>query len=270
MHRFRNAVILPAALLSFACAQPRTSYPHLSQDAVNRERQYQMRMAGDTVSAGNITAAQRRSAPARFKRVASRVGPAATQLCRELKGARANCAFDISMIEQKGLNAYADGKKIYVTKDMAAFTSSDNELANVIAHEYAHNIMNHVPSQQQNVMIGALAGGAADYLAASQGINTQGLGQQLGAKAAQLRYSKSFEMEADYVGMYIMERAGYDTAGAAAFWRKMAAASPANAQGSLLSTHPTSAERYVALNQAGGEINRKKSTGAPLRPDIRK
>lgn len=115
--------------------------------------------------------------------------------------------------------------------------------------------------------MGALLGTVVDSLAASQGINTGRLGSQLGAKGAQLRYSKSFEKEADYVGMYIMARAGYSTANAGDFWRKMAIVSPKGIY--VGSTHPTSAQRYVALKQTHQEITDKRIRGAALRPAIR-
>ena len=81
----------------------------------------------------------------------------------------------------------------------------------------------------------------ADAILRGFGIYTgqyEKMGEQIGAVA----FSQEFELEADYIGLYIMARAGYSTDHAANFWRKMAARSPWKR---LIGTHPPAAAIYT-------------------------
>lgn len=67
------------------------------------------------------------------------------------------------------------------------------------------------------------------------------------------------------MGLYLMARAGHDYRNAAAFWRRMATVDPkAIAQAS---THPTTSERFVALQKTVVEIDEKIAAGQPLLPE---
>ncbi|PCJ24853.1 MAG: hypothetical protein COA96_08440 [SAR86 cluster bacterium] len=170
------------------------------------------------------------------------------------------CDYNISLVLTDDLNAYADGSNVYITRRMLRFTDSDKELALVIAHELAHNIMNHVRKRRQNYSLGLLV----DLAARSQGIDTSGLFRDMTADA----YSQAFEAEADYVGMYILARTGMDLDGAIYFWRRMAVESPSNID-SHSSSHPATAERFLALEQAIVEIAEKKAAGISLNPETK-
>ncbi|NBO18897.1 MAG: peptidase M48 Ste24p, partial [Proteobacteria bacterium] len=111
----------------------------------------------------------------------------------------------------------------------------------------------------------ALLGVAVDALAGSQGYGTNGEFTKMGASAGVLRYSAPFELEADYVGMYIMARAGFDITQAPGLWRRMSLENPQGIYNST--THPTHAERFVALNKTINEITSKKKIGMELLPE---
>lgn len=164
------------------------------------------------------------------------------------------------------VNAFADGERIVVAKGAVRFAENDTELALMIAHELGHNAMRHIDKKQSNAMIGTIGGLAFDAILAASGVNTGNqigqIGQELGAGA----HSVAFEQEADYVGMYFMERAGYNSHGVADFWRRMAAENPKNVN--VRGTHPTSPERFLAIERTRKEIIRKKATGQPLEPNF--
>jgi membrane-associated protease RseP (regulator of RpoE activity) len=176
------------------------------------------------------------------------------------------CAYDIAMDdESKDLNAFADGKKIVVTRPMVRLASSDSELALVIAHELAHNARKHMRAERRNQAVGMVGGAALDILAAAAGVNTQGAFTKAGAQVGAGMYSPEFEAEADYVGLYFMARADFATDGVENFWRKMAAEEP---RGILTrSSHPPTPERYLAIAAARAEIADKVSSAAPLLPN---
>ena len=171
------------------------------------------------------------------------------------------CDYPVQLVLTDDLNAYADGSSVYITRRMLRFTESDKELALVVAHELAHNIMGHIDKQQQNYWLGT----AFDIAARTQGWDTDGyFGEQTG-KA----YTQDFEAEADYVGMYILANSGMDLDGATYFWRRMAVESPANIASGHTSTNPATAERFLALESAGEEIAQKRASDVPLRPELK-
>ncbi len=171
--------------------------------------------------------------------------------------------FNIGYTEHTEINAFADGKAIYVTKGMMDFVKSDRELQFVIAHELAHNIERHIEKMKNNSMWGSVFGSILDgVVSAYTGVQSYTFGQ-LGANTGAFAYSKDFEREADYLAMYILAGAGIPTHGVSDFWRKMNEIS----DGGYNRTHPTHAERFVSLIAIDQEIEKKRVEGLPLQPN---
>ncbi len=168
--------------------------------------------------------------------------------------------------ESNDINAFTDGKRILLSKGILHFAENNNEVALVIAHELGHLAMHHIDKQRENAMVGTIGGLAIDSLLAAAGVNSGGqvgqLGQELGAR----RFSIAFEQEADYVGMYFMERAGYNSSFVADFWRRAAAEMPKSV--SMGADHPTTPERFLAIERTHREIALKKSRREELVPNF--
>jgi predicted Zn-dependent protease len=111
-----------------------------------------------------------------------------------------------------------------------------------------------------------IIGTVFDVVAAAYGVNTGGAF----GSAAGMAYSKEFEAEADYVGLYIMAGAGLEFAEGPKFWRRMAANNPKAINNGAGGTHPSTVYRFAALEQAVAEIDDKKAGGLPLQPEIKK
>jgi hypothetical protein len=172
------------------------------------------------------------------------------------------CNYEAVLIMEEQLNAFADGQRIAIFRGMLRF-ANDNELAIVIGHELAHNFMGHIEAQQRNGLLGTLA----EIIAASRGIPTQGA---LGTAIA-LKFSPAFEAEADYVGLYVLARSGIEIKDAAKFWRRMAAANPNGiSQRGMISSHPATSHRFIALQNTVQEIEAKRAAGQPLNPELKK
>lgn len=171
------------------------------------------------------------------------------------------CDSQIVLLSDDIVNAFADGERIAVTKGMMRFAQNDTELATIVGHELAHNSREHIGSKQGNAIIGGILGAVVTV---ATGVDVTDLGTQIGAGA----FSQSFEAEADYVGLYHTARAGYNINGAPNLWRRMAAN---NASGIHLagSTHPSTAKRYLALEETVKEIKAKKASGKKLIPEER-
>lgn len=178
------------------------------------------------------------------------------------------CAYSAVAQKDDALNAFADGTTIFVTSAMMRFATEPGELQTVVAHEIAHNAMRHMDARKRNAAIGAIFGALLDAAAASQGVNTGGEYTNEMATLGAMTFSQDFEREADYVGLYIMARAGLDVDHAANLWRRMATESPGSIK--FATSHPTTAERYVRLERTAAEIHAKQAAGKALLPEMRK
>ena len=171
------------------------------------------------------------------------------------------CGYPVVLQGSDAVNAYADGKRIIITKGMMRFARDDQDLALVIAHELGHNLMGHIDKKQTNTMFGTLL----DLAAAANGFDTQGIFGSAGASA----FSQDFEAEADYVALYYMNAAGLPLKGVADFWRDMAAEHPGNIGSNHSASHPASSERFLAISKTIDEINHKIAHGLPVKPTLK-
>ena len=171
------------------------------------------------------------------------------------------CNYPVMLIQSDSVNAFTDGKRVYISSGLMRFLQSDNELALVIGHELAHCVMNHISKQMGNTLIGGILGALATVLT---GVDMT----RVGMEAGRFAFSQEFEAEADYVGCYLAARAGYDVSDAADIWRRIAVFHPEaiNLKGS---THPSTAKRFIAIKKAAEEIKEKQRLGKPLIPEKR-
>jgi predicted Zn-dependent protease len=269
-----SVALLAMTMLVSACAQPTTATPQISQAELQQElaaQQQAVKLAqGDAAKYEEATysKAQVAQMQTRLQSVITKLRPEAMKMCHQLTDPQGPCEVKVVLSEEaKGLNAFADGTRVVISPAMMDFTQGETEqLAFILAHEYTHHFMGHVDAAKQNVTIGALAGILGDVLAQSQGISTNGQFSKVGATAGRLSYSPSFEQEADYIGLYILERAKFDTTDAPNFWRRMAAVNPKGIYNRT--THPTTPERFVGMRKTINEINAKKQAGSPLMPNL--
>jgi hypothetical protein len=148
------------------------------------------------------------------------------------------CNYNLRLSPSSAVNAFADGRNITVTSGMMEFVKSDDELALIIGHELAHNTMGHIRKSIGNYIL-SLGG---------------------------TRYTRPFESEADYVGLYYMVRAGYSAQGVESFWQRLAKTSPKGIN--RAKTHPTFPDRYLRIRAAQDEILAKQKAGKPLLPNF--
>jgi hypothetical protein len=152
---------------------------------------------------------------------------------------RTGCAYDAQVIPGPGLTASADGRHVFISTEMVGYARSDDTLALILGHEYAHDLLHHRERLDR-------AGFARRVLGV------------LGSTPSSLVLT---EKEADYVGLYLTARAGYAIAAAPDFWRNF----PAGAA-DFDWTHPGIEERVAALAATRDEIERKRAAGQPLLP----
>lgn len=122
---------------------------------------------------------------------------------------------------------------------------TDDELAQVLAHEISHALANHTAEKMSVAMassLGALAIAiATDNRAIAAGASTAAI------VAITLPNSRTAENEADQIGIELAAKAGYDPRAAATLWQKMSKQS-GGSKSDFFSTHPSSSKRIRSLD----------------------
>lgn len=265
---WRNFLIGCLAMLLFACAKPTTLSPALSDAEIQDEQMQQQRIVDAVKAKGGLPKPWKNHKNMRkqFETVGEKIEKAGAEICVAMNLQANGCYFYFTLNRSDELNSHADGKNIVIYTGMMRFVENDDELAVVMAHEFSHNLMGHIKAEKNNATVGMLFGMAVDAIAASQGISTYGTGADIGEDAAVLHYSADFEKEADYVGLYVMAKAGYDISKAPYLWRRMSIENPEDIYNS--STHPSNPERFVAMQKSIYEIEYKRKNKIPLVPDM--
>jgi len=147
-------------------------------------------------------------------------------------------------VEHDQVNAFTDGKEVYVLGGMVRYAHNRDELAFVVAHELAHVAADHVEKTQRNRLGGALLGALVGAVAeAFTGVSGTRIANSF-AEAEGVRYSIDFEREADYLATALMMRAGFDPKAGAGLWARIIRES--QDLGHSL-THPSYAARHLDI-----------------------
>lgn len=181
----------------------------------------------------------------RIRDIAYRIVPHAVSF----KPSIINWQWDVNLINSDEANAYcmAGGKIAVFTGLIERINPTDDELAQVIAHEIAHALSGHTQEKMSMSVAGELVGSAVILVAAGHGttINVDGV-RSLLQLTMTLPNSRQAESEADTIGVKLAAAAGYNPQAAVTLWRKMSAAN-ASRPLTLLSTHPDPDDRATAM-----------------------
>lgn len=164
------------------------------------------------------------------------------------------------LLDGHAVQAWAEERRLVALRPLVRFVADDAALAVVLGHELAHWLLRHLDKQEENAGVGATIGKVVAVIA--------GAGPEVGrnyAAVGRRLFSRAFEKEADYVGLYLAARAGFAVAEAADFWRRMAVLNPDAID--TATSHPTTADRFLAMERTIREIAAKRAAGLPLLPD---
>jgi predicted Zn-dependent protease len=139
----------------------------------------------------------------------------------------------------------AGGRMAIYTGLLSQVDPTDDELAQVMAHEISHALAKHTAekmSRQIATTVGVVAVGVvADNSAVA--LSGAALTAML---AVNLPGSRAAEEEADRIGIELAAKAGFDPAAATTLWKKMASASKSGTP-QFMSTHPDPENRQKEL-----------------------
>lgn len=154
------------------------------------------------------------------------------------------------LVRDQNMNAFAvPGGYVYVHSGLVLGVASEAELAGVLAHELVHVASHHAVRQQEKTALityGTLLGMFLSIVHPALGAGALAAGT-----AAQLKYQREFEQEADTIGIGLMAPAGFDPAGMPTFLRRVLREqrlNPARVPPYFLS-HPLTEDRVAALEQ---------------------
>lgn len=171
-----------------------------------------------------------------------------------VRNSDAEVPFTIKIVDTDDINAFAlPGGFFYVDSGLILAADNEAELAGVMAHEIAHVAACHAAREMSRGQLMNLASIPLIFVGGGIGYaiqNIAGLAMPMGF----LKFTRTFESEADYLGIQYMYKAGYDPQALTAFFEKVKALEK-HKPGSLakaFDTHPQTPDRIEKTQQ---EIN---------------
>lgn len=158
--------------------------------------------------------------------------------------------------EPKTVNAFAlPGGKVGVYTGLLDLATTDDELAIVMGHEIGHVTARHgAERMSQGLVAGVIGAGVGIASNDSRNRDLWRVGYGLFAGGAVLKFSRSHESEADFIGLRYAAKAGYNPMAAVTFWQKMAKTKDGPQPPKWLSTHPSHADRIAELQRWMPEV----------------
>jgi len=154
------------------------------------------------------------------------------------------------------INAWcmAGGRMAIYTGLIKQMDPTDDELAQVMAHEISHALAKHT-AEKMSMQVATSVGVAAVGIASDNtGIALSGAALTA-MLAVNLPNSRAAEKEADRIGIELAAKAGFNPAAAATLWQKMAKASKSGTP-QFLSTHPDPENRQRELARLEPEMEK--------------
>lgn len=166
--------------------------------------------------------------------------------------------FEYKAIDHNSVNAFAlPGGYIYITTGMLKQLSNEAQLAAILAHETAHVTARHSAVTMSR---GMLIGIGLEIIAAG-GETAQNVADIV-ANLEGMRYSRTYERQADEIGLDYLVKAGYTPNGMVETMQILNS-QPGGRPFEFLSTHPNPANRieYIQENIYNKKYSRYRSSG---------
>jgi predicted Zn-dependent protease len=162
-----------------------------------------------------------------------------------VRNSDAKVPFTIKVIDSDEVNAFAlPGGFFYVNSGLILAADEEAELAGVMAHEIAHVAARHAMREMTRGNLLQISSIPLIFIGGGIGYGIQSAAQ-LALPLTFLSFSRSFEAEADYLGVQYMYKSGYDPQAFLTMFEKLEAKEKKK-PGTLskaFSTHPQTPDR---------------------------
>lgn len=165
---------------------------------------------------------------------------------KEANKVPADIAPSITVTQSNTMNAATDGKSLMITSALLDRLTTDDERAFVISHELGHVLLQHIAKTQVRRVGLSLLDSLLVRRYTAQGSIAQ-LASELGIGLVDKRSSRTYEYQADDLGVKLMAQAGYRPQAALDVFDILRANTPANGTPEFLQDHPITDSRIRAL-----------------------
>lgn len=141
------------------------------------------------------------------------------------------------LADDKTVNAYTVGGKIFITTAMLKAIKNDDQLYAIIGHEIGHNEKGHIKNSIKQIKAGKKYLG--DWGEAAVAIKRLLTGS----------FNQKNELEADYYGLDLTWKAGYNICAIKSFWDELAKSEEKESWYDFFRTHPYSDVRSKCLGK---------------------
>jgi beta-barrel assembly-enhancing protease len=168
------------------------------------------------------------------------------------------------VVESPILNAFAvPGGYVFLFTGLIARANTEDEVVGVLGHEIGHVHAHHIVRLQQAGSVWTVASLLGMLLAAVNPVLAAGA--LAAAQTAQLKYSRDFEQEADYLGLRTATDAGYDPQALTGFFKQLLAEQRVNPAGvpPYMLSHPITEDRVANADSVIRSRGLKTPSGRP-------
>lgn len=175
-----------------------------------------------------------------------------------VRNSDAKVPFTIKVVDSDDINAFAlPGGFFYVNSGLILAADDEAELAGVMAHEIAHVAARHATREMTRAQAANIAVTIPLIFINSWGLyEAANAAISLAMPMAFMHFTRSFEAEADYLGLQYMYKAGYDPQAFISFFEKIKAQEKQK-PGTLakaFATHPQTPDRILKSQEEIREI----------------
>jgi beta-barrel assembly-enhancing protease len=171
-----------------------------------------------------------------------------------VRNSDAQVPFTIKVVDTDDINAFAlPGGFLYVDSGLILAADNEAELAGVMAHEIAHVAACHLARENTRGQLMQLASIPLIFVGGGIGYAAQSLAS-MAIPMGLLRFARSFESEADFLGVEYLYKAGYDPQALSSFFEKIEAMEK-HKPGVLAKTFETHPQTPDRIAKTQDEIN---------------
>ncbi len=179
------------------------------------------------------------------------------ELVKHTEGDYPSRSWEFTLLNTGVVNAFAlPGGKVFFTRGLAERLTNEAMMAGVLGHEVGHVVGRHSNERISNAMLiqGSLSVAAVLVDSSDNDtVRTTGAAAipalNMGGQLVLLRYGRGDELEADYLGMRYMSKAGYNPIGQQQVMRVLADLSKGARQPEMLSSHPDPERRISEIQR---------------------